>query len=99
MTVDYAKDGRQFATGGKDNIVRVYDESTKKVISELKSVKWFSPGHNNRLFCVKWNLNDSNILLSGGWDQNINVWDVREGQPVSTLQGPKISGDSIDIQG
>lgn len=29
MALDYSLDGKQFATGGKDNIVRLYDEEKK----------------------------------------------------------------------
>lgn len=28
----------------------------------------------------------------------INVWDLREGNSIATLFGPKIAGDSIDIR-
>jgi len=31
MAIDYSSDGRIFSTAGNDNIVRVYDEETKKV--------------------------------------------------------------------
>lgn len=62
-------------------------------------MKWHSQGHNNRIFCLKFSPDDPNILLSGGWDQNIYIWDLREGQPVSTICGPRIAGDSIDIRG
>ena len=33
MCLDYAPDGKRFCTGGKDNIIRVYDEETKEVAS------------------------------------------------------------------
>lgn len=29
MALDYSPDGKRFCTGGKDNIVRIYDEETK----------------------------------------------------------------------
>ena len=28
----------------------------------------------------------------------INIWDIREGNSMATLCGPKISGDSIDLR-
>ena len=71
MTVDYKKDGSAFATGGKDNMVRIYDEESKKVSIELKSVEWNKVGHNNRIFCVKFSKHDPNMIFSGGWDQNV----------------------------
>ena len=31
MAIDYNPNGTSFATAGKDNIIRVYDEESKKV--------------------------------------------------------------------
>ena len=39
------------------------------------------------------------MVISGGWDQNINIWDIRDKKVVSTIYGPRIGGDAIDIQG
>lgn len=39
------------------------------------------------------------MVISGGWDQNINIWDIRDKKVVSTICGPRIGGDAIDIQG
>jgi len=36
-----------------------------------------APGHSNRIFCVKFHPNDPNVLLSGGWDTTIQIWDTR----------------------
>lgn len=60
---------------------------------------WQKAGHNNRLFSVKYKTDQHNIIVSGGWDMNINVWDRRTGDVISTLYGPKIAGDSLDIKG
>jgi WD40 repeat protein len=34
-------------------------------------------GHINRVFAVKFDKEDENLLISGGWDNNIKVWDLR----------------------
>ena len=71
MTLDYAPDGKSFCTGGKDNIIRIYDEETKKISHELKGIKWHTHGHSNRIFSVKYSPDDPHIIASGGWDQNV----------------------------
>lgn len=34
----------------------------------MQAIEWASPGHNNRVFAVKFVPDDFNLLLSGGWD-------------------------------
>lgn len=34
-------------------------------------IKWHTHGHNNRIFSLKFMPDDSNIIASGGWDQNV----------------------------
>ena len=98
-TIDYSKDGSMFACGGKDTIIRVYDDNTKQQITELKGeVGMEMPGHANRVYCVKFT-NDPNILVSGGWDATIMIWDLRAKEGVGYIYGPYICGDSIDVQG
>lgn len=38
------------------------------------------------------------LIISGGWDTNIIIWDIREKKSVKTFLGPKIAGDSIDYK-
>ena len=55
------------------------------------------PGHNNRVFAVKYDQEDENMLISGGWDNTIKIWDLRMETPVRGIYGPFICGDSLDI--
>ena len=54
--------------------VRIYDETTKSQVLQMKE-KGELPGHSNRIFAVKFV--DENLLISGGWDAVVHVWDVR----------------------
>jgi len=49
------------------------------------------------VFCGKYNHEDPNIIVTGGWDQRVLVWDVRDKTPVRSMYGPLICGDAIDI--
>jgi WD40 repeat protein len=40
----------------------------------MSAIEWANPGHNNRVICVKFVPEDPQLLLSGGWDQTVNIW-------------------------
>ena len=68
--LDYNNDGTVLATGGRDTYVRIYDETTKSLISAMKE-KGDLPGHSNRVFSVRFNPLDPNMVISGGWDNTL----------------------------
>lgn len=37
------------------------------------------------------------MLLSGSWDNNVKIWDIRMGAAVRSIYGPYICGDALDI--
>lgn len=39
------------------------------------------------------------MLLSAGWDNTIQMWDLRAEGPVRSISGPHICGDAVDISG
>ncbi len=55
--------------------------------------------HTNRLQCVKWSNRSSDLLLTGGWDRTVKIWDRRTNSGVvSTIHGPFVCGsDAIDV--
>ena len=69
-SIDYSGDGSLLATGGKDSAVRVYDEATKALVIKMRD-SGKKCGHSNRIFCVKYDKRDNNLLASGGWDNTI----------------------------
>jgi len=70
-TIDYNLDGTLLATAGKDKHIRLYDEQTKALVLKMKDNGAGLPGHSNRVFCVKFNPFDTNMIASGGWDNTI----------------------------
>ena len=48
---------------------------TKTLAVTCHSAKWNTVGHDNRVFCLKF-IND-NLLISGGWDSVVHIWDIR----------------------
>lgn len=98
MCCDYSSDGLLFATGGTDKIVRLYDDNTKTLIRKLESHQYNTPQHSNRVFAVKFSETDPNLLLSGGWDNTILLYDLRSKEIQGYLYGPHICGDGMDIK-
>lgn len=43
--------------------------------------------HDNAVRCVEYS-NEVNVVLSGGWDGNVKMWDTRSSQCVGTLPQP-----------
>ena len=102
FALDYNDMGSQFVTAGKDGKIRIYDEATKSKIMSLEGgllgdYGREAPGHSNRVFSVKFT-HDEHVILSGGWDNTVQIWDTREGCSVRSLHGPHICGDALDLK-
>ena len=97
LTADYKQDGKEFLTAGEDCKIRIYDEQTRQEKICLEGGGGGLPGHQNRIFCAKFVSEDPNLVVSGGWDKNVKVWDLRSAQCVRGIIGPYIAGDSIDV--
>jgi WD40 repeat protein len=100
FAVQYRPDGEQFVTAGRDCKVRIYEESTKTLLTTMCSGKTKrNTGHSNRIYAVAYKPDDPNILLSAGWDNTVQYWDTRIGQSFRSIYGPHVCGDGLDIHG
>lgn len=98
FTVNYSADGKKFATAGKDYAIRIYDEATKTLVSKMEGgYHAITKGHSNRVFSLKFDKNDENIVVSGGWDNTVQIWDLRVERSVRSFYGPHVCGDAVDI--
>ncbi|CAM9619385.1 unnamed protein product [Ectocarpus sp. 4 AP-2014] len=95
----FSSDGEFFAVGASDGVVRVYSDTTREMLVELKPGMARGSGHSSRVFSVKFHPDDSNTLVSGGWDNCVQVWDVKEATTVTTVFGPHICGDAVGVFG
>lgn len=68
--LDFSQDGMLLATAGKDHKVNIYDETTKSLAFQMHELADL-PGHSNRVFCVKFNKQNPNMVVSGGWDNTL----------------------------
>eukprot|EP01006_Ploeotia_vitrea_P047734 TRINITY_DN67155_c4_g4_i1.p1 TRINITY_DN67155_c4_g4~~TRINITY_DN67155_c4_g4_i1.p1 ORF type:complete len:334 (+),score=32.07 TRINITY_DN67155_c4_g4_i1:63-1064(+) len=96
--VDFTKNAAYFATAGTDRTIRIYDEATKSFHTELSGgSNPKTAGHSNRIFGLKWVPGDDNLLISAGWDNTVQVWDIRTGGAVRSIFGPYVCGDALDM--
>lgn len=96
--LDYFHNGSIFATAGRDYKVRVYDEGTKRLTQVLEGGDQLkTAGHSNRVFAVKFHSENPNFLISAGWDNTVQVWDLRKGQSIRSIFGAYICGDAVDL--
>lgn len=100
--LDYNPSGTQFATGGRDHKIRIYEEATKTCVSTMfTGAGQFgakqTAGHSNRVFAVKFKADDPHVVLSGGWDNTVQIWDTRTGMSERSIFGPHLAGDALDI--
>jgi WD40 repeat protein len=144
---DYRQDGQVFATGGKDKLVRLYDESrlssssgigspaadlnkrsplsslstgtapittfggnlfagtSIEPVSGKSTLNDYANGaggsHSNRIFAVCFHPLESDIILSGGWDNTIQIWDARVSGAghgaVRSMFGAHLCGDALQV--
>jgi COMPASS component SWD3 len=56
-------------------------------------------GHTNRVFSLKFDPMNPNILYSGSWDFYILANDLRTREKVGDIFGTYVCGESIDVRG
>jgi WD40 repeat protein len=101
-----SQDHHLVATGGSDKVLRVYvvtpDDGirlTQQFEQGIDEHGAPSVGHGSRIFAIKF-LPDNHTFLSAGWESSVLLYDMRCGNvPQRQFQGPRISGDGIDIAG
>ncbi|CAN0007838.1 unnamed protein product [Pylaiella littoralis] len=95
----FSGDGELFAVGASDGVVRVYSDSTRELLVDLKPGIGRGAGHSSRVYSVKFHPDDSNVVVSGGWDKCVHVWDVEKAAVVQRIFGPHVCGDAVGVFG
>lgn len=85
----FLRDGRRFATGGKDKIVRLWDIASGRMIRSFE-------GHSRAINAVT-ATPDGRYLLTGSKDKTIKLWNVESGQLLRTFSGHKRSVSALAV--
>ena len=51
----------------------------------------------SKIYAIKYHKDNPKILLSGGWDGNVLIWDLNTESPINIINGPMISGEGLDM--
>ncbi|MBW4574727.1 MAG: protein kinase [Aphanothece sp. CMT-3BRIN-NPC111] len=83
----YSPDGGIFASGSKDNTIKLWEPSSGKQINNLT-------GHSSSICAIAFSPN-SEILASGSSDATIKLWQTSSGKLISTLTEHSSSVDCL----
>jgi len=98
LTLDFNLAFDTLAVAGYSDQIRVYDVATKQLLNTLASSSSTSVnGHSSRVYCVKFDGAERNRLVSGGWDDTLQIWDQRCAQSQAYIYGPHVCGETLDI--
>lgn len=98
FSLDFSNNGEEYAVGFKDCSIRGYDGYSKKEKFKLGGYDNHKvTGHMSKIYALKYHKDNEKILISGGWDGNVLVWDLNTEAPISIINGPMISGEGIDM--
>ncbi|CCH44723.1 Vegetative incompatibility protein [Wickerhamomyces ciferrii] len=84
LTTRWTLDGTKVISGGADKQVKLYDiqSGQQQQIGQhdaaVKAVRFVECGPTN-----------TQVVVSGSWDKTLRYWDLRQPQPVSTIQLPE----------
>ncbi|KAK0181772.1 hypothetical protein PV327_004026 [Microctonus hyperodae] len=103
--VDVSVRGDYIASGGKDAALRLYDAESAKLIHVYKrnDAEFMDDKvgryHRMRIFAVKFHQSYPDLIITGGWDDTVRVWDRRvDTGSTLVIKGPHICGDAIDVK-
>jgi WD40 repeat protein len=70
-TLAFQSDGLHFAAAGRDHAVRLYDATTGELVRSFE--KDGVHGHSNRVYALRFHSTEAHVLLSGGWDNTVQM--------------------------
>lgn len=86
--MDYTCDGKKLIVAGEDRMVHVYDDQSCQLITSMHDRGFKVPGHKNRIFALRAHPENFNVVVSGGWDGSVKIYDIRDKAPVGSIGGP-----------
>ncbi len=99
LSLAVAADNARFASAGGDRAVFLWDVSTAKTLRRLGG----NGGHSSRINCVAFAGAGDSLVVSGGFDTTVRIWDTRSGgpgaKPVQTLADARDAVTALAVRG
>ncbi|KAG8905912.1 hypothetical protein FRB99_007992 [Tulasnella sp. 403] len=90
LDVCWSKDGQRLFSAGADKVAKMFDVQTGQ-----SSVVG---GHDAPIRSIRWMDMNGGVLVTGSWDKTVKYWDLKQPNPIGTLQLPERCY-SMDIAG
>lgn len=78
-SINFSSDGKWIVSGGKDNLVRVWETATGKQLLQLE-------GHTDWVRSVQFSP-DNRLILSAGNDKTCRIWELSTGKTLTIFRG------------
>ncbi|MBN2314758.1 MAG: protein kinase [Sedimentisphaerales bacterium] len=82
LFVEYSPDGRQIAMGCAKGMIKIVDTETEKETILTEGKGWDQSLVTSLAFSL-----DSKLLVTGGYDRMVRLWDTNTGRELTTLIG------------
>ncbi|XP_044159539.1 uncharacterized WD repeat-containing protein alr3466-like [Bufo gargarizans] len=99
LTSTFTPSGGHFLTAGSSDEILVYNTDTMTCVNICQPSPSLSvmDGHRSRIFGLTFHPFSEEHFISGGWDDTVQFWDIRQKHSLRRISGPHVCGDALDI--
>ncbi|CAN2390534.1 WD40 repeats, partial [Pristimantis euphronides] len=99
LAVTFSPSGGRFLTAGSSDDILVYDTDAMTCVNVCQPSPSMSvmDGHRSRIFGLTFHPSSEEYFISGGWDDTVQFWDIRQKRSFRKISGPHVCGDALDI--
>ncbi|XP_063791406.1 uncharacterized WD repeat-containing protein alr3466-like [Pseudophryne corroboree] len=99
LAATFNPSGSHFITAGSSQEILVYDTKSMTCVNVCQPSPSLSvmDGHRSRVFGLTFHPGSEESFISGGWDDTVQFWDIRQKHSLRKISGPHVCGDALDI--
>ncbi|XP_071975694.1 echinoderm microtubule-associated protein-like 6 isoform X2 [Engystomops pustulosus] len=99
LAITFSPSASHFLTAGSSDEILVYDTETMTCVNICQPSPSLSvmDGHRSRIFGLTFHPLSEEYFISGGWDDTVQFWDIRQKRSYRRISGPHVCGDALDI--